>query len=103
MDKGLSMSDLEEAAYQIGEAVGHSWSSYQHTEACPGCRAERAALMELEKAVAGLRADKKRMDLMESWNLETPGMPIRIKDHTTGKVYEAATLRAAIDAMREKK
>ena len=54
---GVKMSDLKTAARRIGEATtyDHSIHCEMYGEGivpCYGCRAERAALVELKKAVA---------------------------------------------------
>jgi len=50
------VSDLRAAARRVGEAVGHdtahhAWREHPSPDLCEGCRAERAALVELERAV----------------------------------------------------
>ena len=72
------MSDLAASARRIGEAVGHLRSTFvdhvpvpEGSDRCPGCRAERAARVELEAAV---EAERMRwspvLEIVEGFTLE---------------------------------
>ena len=63
-------ADLLAAARRIGEAVGHLRSTFViHIpgDTCPGCRAERAALVELEAAVEAEREACAMIAVEKTW------------------------------------